>query len=150
MKLSKDAHKLFAEFFCDSDLCRVQEFPDIQVYAKRGSWILTNLLLVDGITFGRTIFIRPKLTKRDKDSVLRVSKTLMAHEITHVLQYKREGLYKFLLNYFRDFWRIFRKKKQWNLRSVFESYKKIPHEVEARKVAVEFSNWLAGQNKKTG
>lgn len=142
MQLSKNAHKLFADFFCDSDLCEVHQFPDIQVYAKRGSWVVTNLLMVDGITFGRHVFINPRLISRDQKSLLRISKILMAHEIAHVIQYQREGSLNFLLNYFRDFWRIFRNKEKWDLRTWFESYMEIPHEVEARKVASEFSSWL--------
>ncbi|MEZ5346748.1 MAG: DUF4157 domain-containing protein [Pyrinomonadaceae bacterium] len=147
MQLSQNTQQLFADFFSDLGLCRREEFPVIEVYVRRGSRLLTNVLMVDGITFGRHIFINPRLAERDKQSLLRIPKTLMAHEIAHVVQYRRKGSLRFLFNYARDFWRIFRKKEKWDLRSWFDSYLEIPHEIEARKAASEFPKWLLDQNE---
>ncbi len=149
MQLSQNGQKLFAEFFSDSGLCGENEFPDIRVYAKRGSWIVTNLLMVEGITFGRHVFINPRLITRDESNVLRMSKILMAHEIAHVIQYERDGSVNFLKSYIGDFWRNFRKKRKWSLSTWFESYMEIPHEVEARKIAAEFTSWFALKNRNT-
>ncbi len=147
MRLSDPAYKLFSDFFSDCELCEGAPFPNVQVYARRGSWLVTNLLMVDGITIGRHVFINPKLVSRDRRNLLTISKTLMAHELVHVIQYQRLGFWKFLSVYVRDFWKIFKKKKKWNLRSWFESYLEVPHEVEAREIASDFSRWLT-ENKK--
>ena len=143
MRLSEPAHNIFARFFNDCELCESFEFPKVQVYVRRGSWVVTNILMVDGITIGRHVFVNPRLVSRDQNDLLRISKTLMAHEIVHVLQYQREGFRRFLTTYVLDFWKIFKRKKKWNLRTWFESYLEIPHEIEAREVASEFSQWLA-------
>ncbi|MCB1023296.1 MAG: DUF4157 domain-containing protein [Acidobacteria bacterium] len=148
MQLSRAAHKLFEDFFCQRGHCNRQDFPEIEIYAKRGSWLITNLIMVDGITFGRYVFVNPGLTERDEKRVLRVSKILIAHEMAHVLQYQRLGFSRFMKSYLSDFLRIFVKKDKWNLQTWFESYSEIPHEVEARRIASEFSVWL--KTKETG
>ncbi len=146
MRLSESATSLFTKFFEDCKRCEGFEPFEIQVYVRRGSKILTSILMVDGITIGRHIFVSPKLVSRDANDLLRISKTLIAHELVHVFQYRRLGFLKFLYVYVNDFWKIFRKKKKWNLKTWFDSYLEIPHEIEARDVASEFSVWLS-QNK---
>lgn len=142
MNLSKNSHKLFAEFFEECDLCDTLEFPKVQVYSRRGSKILTRILMVEGITFGRHIFVQPKNVWRDEKNKLRIHQKLMAHELVHVLQYQQQGFFGFLRKYVSDFWRLFKQKEKWNLKSWFESYRDLPHEIEARKVASEFINWI--------
>lgn len=142
MRLSKNSNKLFEEFFDQCNLCETVELPKVNVFARRGAWLITNILMVDGITLGRQIFINPKLLWRDKNRNLRIERKLMAHEYVHVLQYKRLGFLKFLWVYVRDFMKIFIKKEKWSLKTWFESYLEIPHEVEARKFADEFMIWL--------
>ena len=146
MRLSGSAHKLYAEFFSECELCEVVEFPKIEVYVRRGSWLLTNTIMVDGITFGRHVFINPKLTSRTEDGLLTISKELIAHELVHVLQYRREGMWLFFWNYVSDFARAFRKKKKWNTQTWFETYLDLPHEREAREIASEFSGWVRNRN----
>ena len=141
MLLSENSIKLFEEFFGECDLCEDIEFPKTKVFARRGAWFLTNILLVDGITLGRHVFVNPKHIWRDRKKNLRIEQKLMAHEFVHVLQYARLGFLKFLWIYLRDFLRIFRKKEKWSLESWFESYREIPHEIEARKLADEFMVW---------
>ncbi len=147
MRLSEYANSLFSDFFSDSEICESGRFPKVEVYARRGSWLVTNLLMVDGITIGRFVFINPKLVKRDQDRLLRISQTLMAHELAHVLQYQREGFFPFLIGYVKSFWEIFRKKERWNFRSWYESYFEMPQEVEAREIAAEFSKWIEQRSR---
>ena len=142
MRLSENANNLFLDFFDECDRCDPAELPDVQIYAKRGSWLLTNLFFVDGITLGRHVFVNPKLARRDDENLLRVSKSLIVHELVHVMQYQRLGHWKFLRVYVSDFWVIFRRKKKWNPGAWFEAYLEIPHEIEAREVASEFSQWF--------
>ncbi len=103
MNLSENSHKIFAEFFHKYELCETFEFPEIQVYSRKGSQILTSILNVEGITFGRHIFVQPKYVRRDDKSRLQIRRKLIAHELVHVLQYQMVGFAKFLFNYVRDF-----------------------------------------------
>jgi len=142
MLLSKYAHNLYADFFEQCDFCDKSAFPAVQVYSRRGSWILTKILGVDGITFGSHVFVNPKFVIRDKQNLLRVPKELIAHELVHVIQYRKLGFWGFLRIYIKDFWTIFKAKDHWNLRSWFDSYREIPHEKEARRFAMKFNAWL--------
>jgi len=142
MRLSENSNKLFEEFFNQCNLCEGFEFPKVNVFARRGAWLLTNVLLVDGITIGKHIFVNPRYVWRGSTRKLRIEQKLMAHEFVHVLQYERLGFAKFLWVYVTDFWRIFRQKEKWNFKTWFESYLEIPHEIEARKFADEFMDWI--------
>ncbi|NNE99785.1 MAG: DUF4157 domain-containing protein [Pyrinomonadaceae bacterium] len=142
MRLSENSNRLFKEFFDQCRLCEGFEFPDVNVFARRGAWLLTSILMVDGITLGANVFVHPKFTWRTPSDKLNIERKLMAHELAHVLQYKRLGFVRFLRDYIRDFWTIFSKKKKWSPRTWFESYLEIPHEIEARKLADEFIDWV--------
>ncbi|MEZ5306878.1 MAG: DUF4157 domain-containing protein [Pyrinomonadaceae bacterium] len=142
MKLSEGSRTIFRRFLEQGMETSADRLPDVRVYSRGGATILTRLLLVDGITIGRRVFIDRNYTYRDSQGRLKVSRSLFAHELAHVLQYQREGLLKFLFIYFRDFWRIFRAKKKWNTRNWFEAYQAIPFEIEAREFAVRFRHWL--------
>jgi hypothetical protein len=68
MKLSRETHRKFEnflrEYFADESLV----LPEIQIYCRRGSRVFTKILTVDGITFGRHIFIKPKYLRRDENN----------------------------------------------------------------------------------
>lgn len=141
MKLNPDLHSELENFFryyYDDDSLKL---PQIEIYARRGSKLVTKLLAVHGVTFGRHVFVRPRLTKRNKSDRLCVSKMLLAHEATHVLQYQREGFFRFLTAYFKDYYRGMRRKKKWNSTAHFQAYFELPHEVEARDAAARFIEW---------
>ena len=148
MLLSKSAHNLLDEFFRSYEPLEDFDFSGVQVYARRGSWLLTNAFMLDGIALGNHVFVNPRLVVRDDEDLLRMPKDLIVHELVHVAQYRREGAVRFLAIYVRDFWREFRTKKRWNLRTWLEAYTEIPHEVEARRVTSEFIVWLENRGAK--
>jgi hypothetical protein len=76
---------------------------------------------------------------------LKLPEGLAAHEVTHTLQYKREGFFKFFYKYLTSFWRNLRKRKSWDIISRQEAYLEIPFEIEAREVAEKFIEWSAGK-----
>ncbi len=141
MKLSPQTNRqlesFFREYFDDESL----KLPKIQIYAERGAGLITKILSVHGITIGRHIFIKPKLAKHDKKNRLQISKNLLAHEVTHVLQYQQLGFFGFLYKYLRDYFAILRGKKKWDVHSRMEAYWEIPHEIEARDSAQKFVEW---------
>lgn len=52
---------------------------------------------------------------------------MLRHEECHYRQQEREGLVRFLINYFRHFF-----KNYWSGMSFMEAYNNIPYEIEAR------------------
>lgn len=142
MRLSRDLHqkieRFFRVYYKDDSL----KLPEVEIFIRRGAWIFSSLLFVSGITFGRKIFIKPSLIERDDKNRLVISKNLLVHELTHTMQYEREGFTGFLFKYFKDFCVNLRRKKKWDFYSRMESYLEIPHEIEARDSAEKFTAWL--------
>ena len=142
MKLSRKAHYLlerfFREHFNDAEL----KLPEIELYSNGGARLVTKILKIYGITFGRFIFIKPELISRNRDQLLCISRELLAHETTHVLQYQKLGAILFLYTYLKAYFRALRKKKKWDFSSRQDSYLEIPHEVEARMCGRKFIEWL--------
>ncbi len=141
MRLSECSKELYFSFFKECGVCD-SDFPEVKIYVRKGARILTSLLAIDGITFGNSIFLHPRYSKRKSDGRLYVSKELLVHEIAHVLQYRKVGKAVFLKTYIRDFWAEFRRKSRWTLRAWFEAYQRIPYEIEAREQTREFRLWL--------
>ncbi len=142
MKLSRPTHhqleRFFREYFADESL----KLPQIQIYVKRGAGLITKFLRVHGITLGRHIFIKPSMAKYDQKKRLQISKNLLAHEVTHVVQYQQLGFFGFLFKYLKDYFVILRGKKKWDVFSRMEAYREIPHEIEARDSAQKFVEWI--------
>lgn len=145
MKLSRELHfqleNFFREFFADADL----RLPEIEIYCNRGARLVTKIISVHGITIGRFIFIKPDLICRDDSFRLCISKNLLAHETTHVLQYQKLGTLKFLYQYFKSYFVNLRDKKKWNFDARMSAYLDIPFEEEARAGGADFVEWLAKQ-----
>lgn len=142
MRLSPKTHQqlelFFRQYFADENL----KLPQVEIYARRGAKLITKLVKVDGITFGRHVFIDPKLAKYDKKNRLCISKNLLSHEVAHVIQYNQLGLIGFLFKYIKDYFVILKGKKKWNAPARMESYWAIPHEIEARDAAKKFIQWI--------
>jgi Domain of unknown function (DUF4157) len=141
MKLAESSqYKLeifFQEIFSDENF----RLPTVNFYAGKFSRIFTSILQVHGITFGRHIFIMPDLIERDFESRKKLSLELVAHEIVHVLQYKKDGFIKFFYKYLLSYWQNLRRKNDWKLKSRHEAYLEIPFEIEARDIAAKFVKW---------
>jgi hypothetical protein len=141
MKLSPATHRkfevFFRQFFADENL----RLPASRIYAKRGAWLLTRLLRVDGITLGRYIFIKPRLAEYISPDALKISRNLLAHELTHVVQYQKFGIFGFLRGYIQEYFCGIQRRKKFSPRARLEAYWEISHEIEARQAAAEFIEW---------
>ncbi len=141
MKLSRKSQRqleiFFREYFNNENL----KLPKIENYAKRGAWLVTKILGIDGITFGRHIFIKPSLLKNNTGEQLSISKVLIAHEVAHILQYQKYGVFGFFYSYLKGFFAALKQKKKWDFISRIEAYLEIPHEIEARICAAKFVEW---------
>ena len=148
MKLADTSHQrleaFFREYLNDEDF----RLPVIYFYVGKFTGILTNLISVHGITFGSRIFIKPVLISLNRNNLPKLPEDLVAHEITHVLQYRREGFLKFFYKYLTSYWRNLRQKKNWNAFSRQEAYLEIPFEIEARRAAEKFIEWNGEHGKK--
>ena len=148
MKLADSAHQRLEAFF--REYLNDEEFrlPVIHFYVGTFTGILTSLISVHGVTFGKRVFIKPMLISLNRNNLPKLPEDLVAHEITHVLQYHREGFFKFIYKYSMDYLRNLRKKKNWNAFSRHEAYLEIPFEIEARSTAAKFVEWNNFQRQK--
>lgn len=141
MKLAPTSHRklelFFREYLSDENF----RLPVINFYVGNFTSFLTALISVHGITVGRRIFITPKLLSLNQNNFLKLPEDLIAHEITHALQYKREGFIKFFYKYLTNFWRNLKKKERWDRYSRQQAYLDIPFEIEARAAAASFVEW---------
>lgn len=149
MKLAEDSQYKLQTFFREILSDENFRLPKINFYAGKFTRLFTLILQVHGITFGRHIFIKPNLITRDFENKNKLSLELVAHEIVHVLQYKKEGFIKFFYKYLTSYWRNLQTKKNWNADSRHEAYRDIPFEREAREIAAKFVEWNRS-NKITG
>lgn len=144
MKLSPGTHqtfeKFFRRFFDDDDL----KLPKSEIHIKTGAKVITGVLGVDGITLGRHIFIRPKLSESITKTSFKVGKNLLAHELTHVVQYHKLGFSGFLIGYVSEYYSALKRKRRLDRTSRLEAYLEISHEVEARRAAHIFTRWING------
>lgn len=141
MKLAESSHKKLEEFFKEHLQDQEFQLPVIYFYAGRFTKMFTWIIKVHGITFGRRIYIRPALISVNTANNLKLSENLAAHEIAHVLQYKKHGFIGFFYIYLKSFWGNLWEKRKWDLFSRQEAYLEIPFEVEARSIASSFEIW---------
>jgi hypothetical protein len=147
MKLADSSHQrleaFFREYLDDADFC----LSEIDIYAGVFTKILTNLIGAHGITVGARIFIAPKFLTYNTNNFLKLPEDLIAHEITHVLQYRQEGLINFFYKYLSNYWQNLRRKEKWNALARQEAYFEIPFEVEACAIAERFVEWNSFQDR---
>lgn len=141
MKLGATSHKKIEEFF--REYLGEEDFrlPEICFYGGRFTNYLTSFLKIEGITIGKRIYIFPDNFWVSENQKLRLEEELVVHEITHVLQYRREGFFRFLWLYFKSYLSNLRKRGKWDLMSRAEAYFEIPFEIEARQAASKFVLW---------
>lgn len=141
MKLSAKSHKKIEEFFreylMDESFC----LPEVRFYGGRLTRALTSRLKIEGLTIGSRVFIFPENFWLSENQKLRLDEELVVHEIAHVLQYRREGFFKFLWLYQKSYYANLRKKGKRDLYAKAEAYLEIPFEIEARQAASNFAAW---------
>lgn len=141
MRLADSSHQRLETFFREYLSDKEFRLPVIYFYVGKFTGILTNLISVHGITFGRRIFIKPVLLTLNQNDLPKLPEDLVAHEIMHVLQYRREGFFRFFYKYIRDYWKNLQRKGNWNAFARQEAYLEIPFEIEARRAASVFVEW---------
>ena len=148
MKLAETSHRKLEAFFREYLNDETFRLPQTYFYSGKFTNLLTSLISVHGITFGRRIFITSRLLSFNQNNLLKLPEDLAAHEITHALQYRREGFIKFFYKYLTSFWRNLRKRGKWDAVSRQNAYLEIPFEIEARRVAAKFVKWNSDKRRK--
>ena len=148
MKLSKKSHKKIEQFFREYLADEKFRLPEIRVYGGRFTHYLTSRLKIEGLTIGKRIYIFPENFWTSNNGKLRLDEELVVHEIAKVLQYKREGFFRFLWVYVKSFRTNLKKKVRRDLNAKAEAYLEIPFEVEARQTASKFAAWSKKQKNK--
>lgn len=141
MRLAKSSQSKLEEFFSEYLDDENFSLPAISFYSGKFTAFLVKLINIEGITIGKRIFIKPQNVTLNSKAKPKLPELLAAHEIVHVLQYQRLGLFRFLAEYLRDYYKNLRLKAKWDLTARHEAYLEIPFEIEARKIADEFVRW---------
>jgi hypothetical protein len=141
MKLAEKSHRKIEEFFREYLAEESFRLPEIYFYGGKFTHYLTVALKIEGITIGKRVYIFPKNFWFSETRKLRLNEVLVVHEVTHVLQYAREGFFKFLWLYVKSYYSNLRKKKKWDWAARSEAYFEIPFEIEARQAASKFVAW---------
>lgn len=142
MRLAPESHKRIEEFLRDHLGDAALELPPVFVYGGRFTRWFTDAFQVLAITFGRRVFVAPKVIVRDERGRLAAPAALIAHEATHVLQYARSGFLRFLISYVWEYWRALREQPGWGKAARQAAYFAIRQEREAYAAEAAFRGWL--------
>lgn len=132
MRLSPEAHAELETFFrehCGDPRLRL---PPFRVYGGWAARLLMGLIGMGAITFGRHVFVAPRLLRRDGAGRVSAPGWLLAHEAAHVLQYEERGYWRFLRDYLRGYLRALRAGQGWGKAARTAAYFAIAEECEAR------------------
>jgi hypothetical protein len=132
MRLSEESHREVEEFFRKHEGRPGLVLPTVYVYAGLLARLLTEPARVGAITFGRRVFVRPSLIKRDSSGRASVPAWLLVHEAAHVLQYEECGFVGFLVGYLRSYVRGLEEGEGLNAAARNAAYLAIPEERAAR------------------
>lgn len=142
MKLARESHRRLEEFFREYMDDTQLLLPPIYLHSGRFAQLLTKQLNIKAITFGRHIFLSPdRITQAGGDLI--AEGWLIAHEATHVQQYKREGYVRFLFHYLLDYWRALREGGKWHSDARMNAYLSIAAERAAREAEQAYKEWSA-------
>ncbi len=151
MRLAEPSHQKLESFFQEYLDDKSFRLPQSYFYIGKFSLVFTAVLGVHGITLGRQIFILPSLVSHTKNRKLKLPESLVVHEVTHVLQYRQEGVLRFVYKYLKSYWNNLKHEQRWNITARRQAYLAIPYEIEARRTAAEFVKWSesCAQRQKT-
>lgn len=148
MKLASGSHRRIEGFLQDHFHDEKLKLPPVHVYSGRFARFVTGRFQILAITFGRRIFVAPKIIKRNEENRLTVPAELIAHEATHVVQYSKAGFIGFLLSYIAEYLRALREQKQgWSRAARMAAYFKIKQECEAYEAQAAYPIWEAMKKK---
>lgn len=133
MRLSAESRREVEEFFRRHTGVPGLVMPPVYVYAGGFAGLLTKVAGgVGAITFGRRVFVKPSLVRKDSGGRAVLPAWLLVHEATHVLQYEECGRLRFLAGYLRGYFRGLWEEKRFNAAARNRAYLAIAEERAAR------------------
>jgi hypothetical protein len=143
LRLAPGSHARLEQFFRfhlqDETLC----LPAVRFYAGSFARRLTTAFAIQAITFSRTIFIAPRLLRRDASGGLAAPARLVVHELAHTLQYRREGRVPFLFRYLTEYARGLMGAGGLGAKTRAAAYRAISFEARAREAEDAYVMWCA-------
>jgi hypothetical protein len=131
MRLTSESQARVEEFFREHRGDPELMLPPISIHGGLFARLLTKVVGMSAITFGRQVFVRPELIKKDSEGRAGIPAWLLVHEAAHVLQYEERGCIRFFRDYLRGYWRALRTGKSWNRQGRMAAYMSIEEEREA-------------------
>ena len=131
MRLSADTHDVLQHFFRQHLNDAELHLPPIRIHTGLVARLLMKANGMGAITFGRHVFVRPGLVKKDEEGRLCIPGWLLAHEATHVLQYEQRGYLRFFRDYLSGYWQALSKGKKWSAQGRRAAYMAIAEEQTA-------------------
>jgi Domain of unknown function (DUF4157) len=147
MRLAAESQSLMEDFLRERFRVEALKLRPIFIYHGHAARWLTRAFRIGAITFGRHVFVEPKMVTRDEKGMLRVPGWLLAHEATHVFQYAGAGFAGFLVSYLSGYWRALRAQRKWGREARMAAYLAIKEECEARESETAFAVWVALNGK---
>ena len=141
MKLAAESHARIEAFLREHLQEPGLRLPPVTVTCGLPARWLTGAFKVGAITFGRRVFISPRLVVEGPDGRRTAPGWLITHEAVHVLQYEREGWLRFFLTYLLDYWRLLRASGGWDAAARMAAYLAIAKESAAREAASAYQAW---------
>ena len=147
MKLAAPSHARIEAFLREHLQDSGLRLPPIRICDGRLAHWLTRTFKVGAITFGRHVFISPRLVEHQPDGQKTAPGRLVAHEAVHVLQYEREGTLRFLLTYLLEYVRLLRTSGRWDAPARMAAYLAIAKESAAREAEHAYQGWSGSGGK---
>jgi hypothetical protein len=138
MHLALESHDSIETFFkaylSDPSL----QIPRLSIHR---SWLfngLARLVGIEAITYRRYILLADWAFSRVASGQITAPADLVAHEVTHVLQYRQRGTIRFLSTYLLAFAQGLKVSVRSPSASLTQAYLRIPDEIAARDAARAF------------
>lgn len=134
MRLSDESQREVEEFFREHVGRPGLSMPQVYVYSGGFAGLLTRAAGgVGAITFGRRVFVKPSLVRKDSEGRAKVPARLLVHEAAHVLQYEERGMLRFFAGYLRGYFRGLKEGGEgFGAAARNKAYLAIPEECAAR------------------
>lgn len=148
MKISETSRLELQEFFRLYFKDETISIPPIYFYGGTFSAFVTRRLKIHGITLDNIILLAPEIMRCEEHSgCFYAPENLVAHELTHVVQYQKQGIVGFLYRYLRDYFSYLRK-NGLSAEARLQAYYSIAQEVEARDAAEAYEFWRAEKRRR--
>jgi hypothetical protein len=131
MNLSKESARHLEEFLRDYLTEPDLTLPEITFYNNRLIDRIGFALGFDGLTFRKWVFVTRRVLNRNDVNDIDIDSAFVAHEAIHVLQYRQQGTFIFLLKYLWAFVSALRAAEGPLKAKVRNAYLAIPYEQEA-------------------